>query len=92
MNPKSRFFGATFRYLLAVICTMALIPGDTLAYAQSPSPVQASLLQDQAAKIPPDQLRLSRGAHCFVSGPVAGADPRRINVSSRNHSASAVAR
>ena len=56
MNPKSRFFGATFRYLLAVICTMALIPGDTLAYAQSPSPVQASLPQDQAAKIPPDQL------------------------------------
>src|SRR6267142_451042 len=56
MNPKSRFFGATFRYLLAVICTMALIPGDTLAYAQSPRPVQASLPQDQAAKIPPDQL------------------------------------
>jgi len=56
MNPKSRFFGATFRYLLAVIGTMALIPGDTLAYAQSPSPVQASLPQDQAAKIPPDQL------------------------------------
>jgi len=42
--------------LLAVICTMALIPGDTLAYAQSPSPVQASSPQDQAAKISPDQL------------------------------------
>ena len=56
MNPKSRFFGATFRYLLAVICTMALIPGDALAYAQPPSAVQVSLPQDQAAKIPPDQL------------------------------------
>src|SRR5882724_4874457 len=56
MNPKSRFFGATFRYLLAVIGTMALIPGDTLAYAQPPSAAQVSLPQDQAAKIPPDQL------------------------------------
>jgi hypothetical protein len=42
--------------LLAVICTMALIPGDALAYAQPPSAVQVSLPQDQAAKIPPDQL------------------------------------
>src|ERR1700746_4010197 len=50
--------GAAFRSLLVVLCAIALIPGDTLAYM--PPPQQAasstSTSQTQSAKIPPDQL------------------------------------
>src|ERR1700746_1028733 len=51
--------GATaFRCLLVILCVIALIPGDTLAYM--PPPQQAasstSTSQTQSAKIPPDQL------------------------------------
>src|SRR6201981_2145603 len=51
--------GATaFRSLLVILCVIALIPGDTLAYM--PPPQQAasstSTSQTQSAKIPPDQL------------------------------------
>jgi hypothetical protein len=56
MNPKRNFLGATFRYLLVMVCTMAIVPGDTLAYKSSPRSEQAPSPQDQAAKTPPDQL------------------------------------
>lgn len=50
MNPKRTLLGGIFRCLLAMVCTVALVPGDTAAYMPASSP------QDQAAKIPPDQL------------------------------------
>src|SRR6266480_3511068 len=56
MNPKREFLGANFRYLLVIICTFAILPGDSLAYMPSPPSAQAASPQDRAAKIPPDQL------------------------------------
>src|ERR1700747_2074359 len=56
MNPKREFLSATFRYFLVVVCTIAIAPGDTLAYMPSPGSTQPAAPQDQAAKIPPDQL------------------------------------
>lgn len=54
MNPKQKLLGATLRCLLAIVCTIALVPGDTLAY-MLPSPSgRASSPQDEAAKIPND--------------------------------------
>jgi Protein of unknown function (DUF3300) len=56
MNPKREFLGANFRYLLAIMCTFAILPGDSLASMPSPGAAQAASPQDQAVKIPPDQL------------------------------------
>jgi hypothetical protein len=57
MNPKQKkFLSATSRYLLVMVCTIAIGPGDTLAYMPSPGSAEAVPPQDQAAKIPPDQL------------------------------------
>jgi hypothetical protein len=56
MSPKRKLLRATFRYLLAMVCTIAIVPGDTLASMPSPGSAQAASPQDQAAKIPPDQL------------------------------------
>jgi hypothetical protein len=39
-----------------MVCTIAILPGETLSYAQPPRKVQAAAPQEQAAKIPPDQL------------------------------------
>jgi hypothetical protein len=55
MNPERG--GPTFGSLLAVLCVVLLLPGDTLAYEPllqeaSPPPSTAS----QPAKIPPEQL------------------------------------
>jgi hypothetical protein len=47
---------ATFRYLLVMVCTIAIVPGDILAYMSPPRSVQAASPQEQAVKIPPDQL------------------------------------
>src|SRR5437868_13416572 len=46
--------GAIFRPLLAILCSVALVPGDTFVYA-SPA-TQATSQQSQAPKIPADQL------------------------------------
>src|SRR4029077_20673586 len=43
-------------YLLIMVCTIAITPGETLAYMPSPRPTQAPSPQSQAAKIPPAQL------------------------------------
>jgi len=56
MNRKRKLLGAPLRYMLTIACTIALAPGDTLAYMPSPGPGQASSAQEQAPKIPPDQL------------------------------------
>ena len=56
MNPKRKVLSATFRYLLVMVCTIAILPGDTLAAMPSPGSAQAASPQNQAAQIPPDQL------------------------------------
>ena len=56
MNRKRKLWGATFHSLLVMICAVALVPGDTLAYMPSPRPARASSPEDQAPKIPPEQL------------------------------------
>jgi len=56
MTSKTK--GATVRCLVAIFCSAALLPGDTLAYVSSHSqaPASSSSPQNQAPKIPPDQL------------------------------------
>jgi hypothetical protein len=56
MNPKQKFLGVPLRYLLAVLCTIAIASGDTLTSMPSPHVARAASPQEQAAKIPPDQL------------------------------------
>ena len=56
MNPIRKLVGAIFRGLLVIVCTIAIAPGDTLAYMTSSGLAQAASPQDQTAKIPPDQL------------------------------------
>ncbi len=56
MNPKQKFWVAPMRYLLVILCTIAIAPGDTLASIPSPHSTQAASRQEQAARIPPDQL------------------------------------
>jgi Protein of unknown function (DUF3300) len=54
MNPERQ--GATFRSVVVILCTVALLPGDTLAYMSSPGQAPASSAQNPASKIPPEQL------------------------------------
>jgi hypothetical protein len=56
MNTKPSFFSAAFRYLLVMTCTIALLPGDAFAYTSSARFAQAPSQQEQAAKIPSDQM------------------------------------
>jgi hypothetical protein len=56
MNPKREPLGATLQSLLVMLCIVAVVPGDIMAYMPSPWPTQTSSPQDQAPKIPPDQL------------------------------------
>jgi hypothetical protein len=56
MNPNFKIFGAGIRSTLAVLCALALVPGNTLADMPSRQSAQASPPQHQALKIPPDQL------------------------------------
>jgi uncharacterized protein DUF3300 len=60
---KAQGKGTTLRFLLAMLCALAVGPGDTLMYSQTSQPAQPSSSADQAAKpeeqatkIPPDQL------------------------------------
>ena len=48
--------GATVRSLIAIVCTIALLPGDTLAYISSPIQTPAASTANQAPKIPTEQL------------------------------------
>src|SRR6516164_7208468 len=54
MKPEGK--GAPLRSLLAILCTIILVPGDTLAYPQQQSSTPASATGGQQAKIPPEQL------------------------------------
>src|ERR1700756_859084 len=54
MNPKRKSLSATFRYLLVMVCTISIVPGDTSL--PSPGSTQAAAPQDQAVKIPAEQL------------------------------------
>jgi len=56
MNLKQKFWVAPMRYLLVILCTIAIAPGDTMASIASPHSAKAASLQEQAARIPPDQL------------------------------------
>jgi hypothetical protein len=47
---------AKLRYLLVMVCAVAIVPGDTLGYVVVPQSGGAAQPQEQAAKIPPDQL------------------------------------
>lgn len=54
---KSEWKGANFRSLVAILCVIALVPGDTLAYGpQQQSPPASPPATGQLAKIPPEQL------------------------------------
>jgi Protein of unknown function (DUF3300) len=55
MNPARDLWGAIFQSLLVMLCVVALVLGDTLAYGPSAPLAQASS-ENQAPKIPPDQL------------------------------------
>ena len=48
--------GPTIRFLLALVCTAVLLPGDTLAFLSSPAQAPTSSTQTQATKIPAEQL------------------------------------
>ena len=54
MTQKRR--GATVRSLVAILCTAVLLPGDTLGYALSSPQAAESSADNQASKIPPEQL------------------------------------
>ena len=56
MNPRRRLLGATLRYLLVMVCTVAVAPGDSMAYTASIRAAQAPSSEGQPAKIPSDQL------------------------------------
>ena len=56
MNPIRKVLRAMSRGFLVIVCTIAIAPGDTLAYMTSSGLAQAASPQDQTAKIPPDQL------------------------------------
>ncbi len=45
-----------FQGLVVMLCTVALVPGDTLAYTSFLRSAQATTPTDQAPKIPPEQL------------------------------------
>src|SRR5262245_2320607 len=47
---------ANFRSLMAILCSIMLAPGETLAYGPQQSTAPASSSTGQAAKIPPEQL------------------------------------
>ena len=54
---KRKPWGVPFRALLAFCCMVVLIPGDTLAYMPvTPAAAMDYALENQASKIPPEQL------------------------------------
>src|SRR5512133_3696727 len=53
---RSRPQSAILRSVLAILCALALVPGDTLADTLSVGQETASSAKNQAAKIPPEQL------------------------------------
>src|SRR5215472_4437999 len=56
MNSSRQLFSADFRYVLAMICTIVLLPGNVFADIPFPPVRQETTPPAQSAKIPPDQL------------------------------------
>src|SRR5882762_6838281 len=56
MNPNTKMFGLRIRGVVAVVCGLSLVSGDSLANVASPQSAQVSSPQSQAPLIPPDQL------------------------------------
>jgi len=56
MISKRRLLGSVSRCLVTLLSSVALIPGDTLAYLPLPPSSQSSSSQETSSKIPPDQL------------------------------------
>src|SRR6266850_3060221 len=56
MNPNTKMFGLRIRGVVAVLCALALVSGDSLANMTSPQSAQVSSPQSQAQLIPSDQL------------------------------------
>jgi len=54
MNPIRR--SVKSRFLVAVLCALVLIPGDTPAYVSFPQQAPTTSKTNQPSKIPPDQL------------------------------------
>ena len=50
MNPKRK--GATFRSLLVILCTVVVLPGDTLADVASRANAAITAVNDNAATVP----------------------------------------
>jgi hypothetical protein len=50
MRSKHNYSGELFRFLLCIVCSLVLVPGDPFAYPQDSS------AQQQSTKIPDDQL------------------------------------
>ena len=53
---KSEQMGTTFRSLVAIVCAILLVPGDSRAFPQQPSSPPASSSAPSAVKVSPDQL------------------------------------
>ena len=56
MNPKSTLVNKTVRSALAVICSVAIGPGNAFATGWAPEPSVQTSASQEAAPIPPDQL------------------------------------
>ena len=56
MDARRKLPGASFRFLMVVISTVALLPGEAWPSQQTTGTGQAPAAGNQAAKIPPDQL------------------------------------
>src|SRR5499427_2740943 len=56
MNLRGSVLLPAFRYLLSLVCILALAPGETLAHMPAPLASQPSSPQEQSVQIPPDQL------------------------------------
>jgi hypothetical protein len=59
-NPRNIFLGEVLRHLLVLVCTVALVPGDTFAYLSSSQERSAASHSrsptDHTSKIRPDEL------------------------------------
>src|SRR5690242_6727365 len=53
---KSAWNRPTFKALVAIVCVIILIPGDTLAYTPPQTATPESSTKSQAVKIPAEQL------------------------------------
>ena len=56
MITTHKFWSTAFRTLVATACSIALLPGDVVAYGSSTRAAQEPPTQGQATRLPPDQL------------------------------------